>query len=208
MEADWAVEIGAGSPAIEALWTGFVDLQSFPQRIGEIEEAKRLPALAQALLRINHPGAPQSSAASETRSCFWTAKCDLWQPQDCDPFELDATAEEAAVALACYIDLLPRSDRLFAAPVFTDPVFSFPVFTEWTVAETTARAIVRRLRAVSLTCARADLIVRSATAGPAEGFGITAYLTACGADLVAAQSTLAAALAVLAQALSTGREQQ
>jgi hypothetical protein len=198
MEADWAVEIGARSPLIEALWTGFVDLQSFPQRIREIEEAQRLPALAQTLLRINHPDAQQSSATPETRSCFWTAKCDLWQPEDCDPFELDATPEEAAAALACYIDLLPRSDRLFADPVFA----------EWTAAERAARAIVHRLRAFSLTCARADLVVRSATAGLSEGFGITAYLTACGADLVAAQSTLAAALAVLAQALSTDREQQ
>ena len=198
MEADWAVEIGAGSPVIETLWTGFVDLQSSPQRIREIEEAQRLPALAQTLLQINHPEAAQPSATPQTRSRFWTAKCDLWQPEDCDPFELDATPEEAVVALACYIDLLPRSDRLFADPVFA----------EWTIAESTARAIVHRLRTFSLICARADLVVRSATAGPVEGFGITAYLTACGADLVAAQSTLAAALAVLVQALSTDREQQ
>ena len=198
MEADWAVEIGAGSPVIEALWTGFVDLQSSPQRIREIEEAQRLPALAQTLLQINHPEAAQPSATPQTRSRFWTAKCDLWQPEDCDPFELDATPEEAAVALACYIDLLPRSDHLLADPVFA----------EWTIAESTARAIVHRLRTFSLICARADLVVRSATAGPVEGFGITAYLTACGADLVAAQSTLAAALAVLVQALSTDREQQ
>ena len=198
MEADWAVEIGAGSPVIEALWTGFVDLQSSPQRIREIEEAQCLPALAQTLLQINHPEAVQLSATPQMRSCFWTAKCDLWQPEDCDPFELDATPEEAVVALACYIDLLPRSDRLFANPVFA----------EWAIAESTARAIVHRLRTFSLICARADLVVRSATAGPVEGFGITAYLTACGADLVAAQSTLAAALAVLVQALSTDREQQ
>jgi len=46
MEADWEVEVGGGSPVIEALWPGFVDLRLYPERIGEIQEAagfRRLP---------------------------------------------------------------------------------------------------------------------------------------------------------------------
>jgi hypothetical protein len=192
MEADWAVEIGAGAPIIEALWPGFVDLQSSPQRIREIEEAQRIPALAQALLQINHPDAPQFAAIPQTRSQFWTAKCDLWEPDpendsELDILELDATPDTAAAALACYIDLLPRSGSLFA---------------EWTLAESAAKSIVHRLRAINLQCARADLVVRSATAGPVDGFGITAYLTACGANTPAAHSSLANALAAFTQALS------
>ena len=44
MEADWEVEVGGGSPVIEALWPGFVDLRLYPERIGEIQEAAGFPA--------------------------------------------------------------------------------------------------------------------------------------------------------------------
>ena len=45
MEADWEVEVGGGAPVIEALWPGFVDLRSNPERSGEIDGGCEFPAL-------------------------------------------------------------------------------------------------------------------------------------------------------------------
>jgi hypothetical protein len=89
MEADWEVEIGGGAPVIEALWPGFVDLRSHPDRLGEIAEAATFPPLAVLLRALNSPESP-----------VWTSKCDVWEPE--------------TAALAAYIDMLPSDGTIFS----------------------------------------------------------------------------------------------
>jgi hypothetical protein len=179
MEADWEVEIGPEVPVLEALWAGFVDLRRNPERIGEIAEAVGFPALAEALLHLNKSGSP-----------VWTSKCDLWAPDpdsdSWDPDEMDATPTESAISLACYIDLLVSDS------------FGFTGLEE---AKSWARATVLRLRKTVCRCCRADFVIRRAFQGDREGFGITAYATACGADHETAAKMLSAALRVLVKAI-------
>jgi hypothetical protein len=174
MEADWEVEVGGGAPVIEALWAGFVDLRHSPERIAEIAEVAAFPALAGMLLALNAPGSP-----------VWTAKCDLWEP------EAVASAgpnSPASAALACYVDVLPLEGRVFA---------------QWQQAEAFCREWVARLALIALPECRVDLVIRQAIAGPAEGFGITAYLSAegRGRDRSAVSAALEAAMIACAGAL-------
>lgn len=176
MEADWEFEIGGDAPVIDAAWDGYVDLRSHPNRVREIAETQQLPRLADTLVRLNAPGSPLA-----------TSKCDVWQPDVFDAYELDARPEEAKQALACYVDLLPRSGQ------------------EWAVPERVAdccRAWTARLQAVSLSSCRADFIVRRAwITSTRESFGVTAYLTACGDTAASAHAALTAALIALADAI-------
>ena len=177
MEADWEMELGGSAPVIDACWTGLVDLRVVPERVAEIEETRGLPALADVLVRLNAPASP-----------VWTAKCDVWAVEEpVDPLEIDAEPDDATSALACYIDLLTRNDQ------------------QWIVPEGAAeacKALVARLRAVSLRACRVDLVVRQARIAPeAYGLGITAYVTACGADEDAARERLGAAVAAVADTL-------
>ena len=105
MEADWEIEIGGHAPVIDACWEGFVDLRHAPGRAAELSEARDLPALADALARLNGPSSP-----------LWTSKCDVWRPESFDPDELDAPGRTGENAIACYIDLLPHSHRPWRDP--------------------------------------------------------------------------------------------
>jgi hypothetical protein len=196
MEADWEVEIGAEAPVIEALWPGFIDLWRTPERIREIEEAQRLPALATALVHLNHPDLdPELSmdsvaADASSESQIWTSKCDLWvlnptlDPWDLD--ELDAAPPESVAALACYIDMVGSDASVFARLDKTEA---------W------ARAAVYRLREIVCRSCRADLVIRRAFKEDQEVFGITVYTVACGADAVAAEQALSGALLALVTAI-------
>jgi hypothetical protein len=168
VEADWDVEVGSGAPVIDALWEGFVDLRLAPERISEIEEAQGFLPLQRALLALNLAG-----------SAIWTAKCDLWALQDFDPSEMEAPEPEAGLGLGCYIDLLPRSGRVFS---------SIAQAEEW------VRKLVAELKQVNARCCRVDLVIRQAISGQIEGFGVTAYITACGADAEGAKIFLGVAL--------------
>jgi hypothetical protein len=174
MEADWEIEIGPGAPVIDACWPDFVDLRESPDRVSEIAEAAQVPALANTLIQLNRDP-----------STWWTSKCDLWIPEEFDPDEMNASSEDAPSAIACYIDLLPRETQIF------------PSIES---AEAHARSIVARLKPCTAACCRIDLIVRSAALPQTTGFGITAYITGCGATSDAAETTLAAALKALAHA--------
>jgi hypothetical protein len=186
MEADWEIELGGGAPVIEALWPGFVDLRGSPERIGEIAEAAIFPALAGLLVTLNGADSP-----------VWSAKCDLWEPEPDDGTAFDPTGTASACAnpaearaqaeLACYVDLLPRAGEVFARRE---------------QAEEFCREWVARLALAPLPDCRAELIARQAIAGDAEGFGVTAYLSATGLDQAAAGDALAAALAAFADAIA------
>jgi hypothetical protein len=170
MEADWEVEIGGDAPVIDARWADFIDLRREPGRAATLVEVSDLPVLARALVRLNSAGSP-----------VWTSKSDVWEQHTFDPDEMDAPPGTAAAsAIACYIDLLPRSDQ------------------EWRVHGQAVAACTKlcgRLRQVPVRSCRADLVVRRASIAPdLPDHGITAYLTACGSTLEEARATLGVAL--------------
>ena len=171
MEADWEVEVGGGAPVIDALWAGFVDLRRQPERIEEIAEAGKFPALAPLLRRLNSPGSP-----------VWTAKCDLWEPVE--PGEV--AEDDLPAALAVYVDLLPCAGS---------------VFSQWQQAEAFCREWVARLGQIAMAGCSVKLVVRQAVAGLAEGFAVTAYVSAEGHDRAGAAETLARALSAFAAAI-------
>ncbi len=184
MEADWEFEAGpdaAGlaAPVIDACWPGFVDLRLAPERAWSLPEAGQLPALAEALAKLNAAGSP-----------VWTSKCDFWprlEAGEFDPDELNAPPGCAVCAMGCYIDLLARNERLWEEP---------------DAAEAWCKRACGLLGAVPLDCCRADLVIRRALIKPEfMSLGITAYLTACGASLPAAQGRLQAALAAICDAI-------
>jgi hypothetical protein len=181
MEADWEFEVGGDAPVITSVWPGLVDLQRFPERVTLIAEAAQLPGLAEALVRLN-----------AISSQVWTSKCDVWPVVDSAQFdadELDAPRGFATHAIACYIDLLSRSEQRWPG---TEQI------------EESCKGVCIALRAVPLRCARVDLVVRRAYFSAKQaGFGITAYLTACGASEIEAVQTLEIALAAFADAFCT-----
>lgn len=174
MEADWEIEIGGVAPVIDAQWSGFVDLRGNPERIAAIAEAVSFPALGDLLLTINRPG-----------SQLWTAKCDVWES---DPAELGADQGSGGAALACYVDLLPGNVELFP---------------DWKLAENFCRELVNELEAVDADGCRVDLVVRRATTGGADGFGITAYIGAWGGNASVAKEKLGEALSAFASRIPT-----
>ena len=169
------------APIIDARWPGLVDLRRQPERIGEIQEAAAFPPLAALLEALNGADSP-----------LWTAKCDLWEPDVAELAGLESASSPASsavlprAALACYVDLLPRAGEVFAQP--------------WQ-AEAYCREWVNRLDPIRLPDCRVDLVIRQAVAGEAEGFGITAYLSAWGREKSAAAAALAAALATFANTI-------
>lgn len=180
MEADWEFEISPDAPVIDAHWQGFVDLCAHPERAADLPEAAGLPALAEALMRLNSPS-----------SCVWTSKCDVWQvdpnTEQLDPDELDSPSGTPAAACACYIDLLARSSE------------------HWVNLDNLARDCVTlcaRLREVELRSCRADLIIRRAVLAKGETTpAVTAYLTVCGFSDDAARQVLTQALHAFADSL-------
>ncbi len=179
MEADWEFEIGSGAPVIEGHWSGFVDLRAQPERASELSECNGFPPLAEALVRLNRGESP-----------VWTSKIDVFTPDQIDADEMAASADEAAHAIACYIDLLPAVDQLWNVP---------------SKAERACREICANLRAIELSRCRVDLVVRRAIAASAGDVGITAYLCACGATETVARERLGECLASFTEVLVSAR---
>lgn len=181
MEADWEFEVGGDAPVIDALWPGFVDLRRDPERAWHLLEVAQLPALAEALAKLNAAASP-----------VWTCKCDFWPRLAADEFdagELDAPPGCFAHAMGCYIDLLPGDRERWAQPA---------------IAEAVCKRVCSLLRTVPWRCCRADLVIRRAfiTADRMD-LGITAYMTSCGPSSTDAARTLAAALTALTDALES-----
>lgn len=176
MEIDWEVEIGAGAPVIDALWSGFIDLRRFPERVGELAEVTLFPPLGELLL-----------AANAAPSAFWSAKCDVWEME---PEELAALrseeGESPSAGWASYLDLLPSQGVVFA---------------DWKQAEACCRELVRRLEPVELSGCQLELVVRRAIAGERDGCGVTAYTCGFDSDKAKAGEHLQDAFAALAHAL-------
>jgi hypothetical protein len=186
MEADWEFEIGGDAPVIDACWPGFIDLRWTPQsardldyRLHNLPEVIQFPALAAVLETLNGQHSP-----------MWTAKCDFWPalaPQDFDADELDAQPGGCVHAMACYLDLLPKSDQQWTAP---------PLI------EAACRHICAALHAEPFRSCRVDLVIRRALLASGHmDLGITAYITACGATPGAAQAVLELAMVTFASVL-------
>jgi hypothetical protein len=180
MEADWEFEIGGDAPVIEAYWPGFVNLRECPTRASDLAEVEMLPELAPTLLLLNAAESP-----------VWTCKADVFVPGQIDPDELSGTAEESRFALACYIDMLMRSDQIWQSP---------------SNAEKDCRKLCSQLRKLPLRCCRVDMVIRRAHVGDAQGLGATVYFTACGATETDVRKNLAECLRGFAKTLVPGLE--
>ena len=176
MEADWEFELGGDAPIIEAYWSGFVDLRSQPERVSELIECRELPALADALARLNGAESP-----------VWTSKTDVFILGRIDPDEMDAKAEEAIEGAACYIDLVLRN------PNWDSPA----------AAEQGCKSLCAKLRSINLRCCRADIVVRTVLVGAKNGLGATAYLSACGQTRPDAIVRLGEGLAAFVEAFTS-----
>jgi hypothetical protein len=172
--ADWSVESGGGAPVIDAEWEGWIDLRKHPTMISGIAEASAFEPLAQLLLALNAPDSP-----------CWTSKCDLWsEPSEDDPAEGESQGPESASTACCYIDLLPAEGILFQS---------------WGEAEAMCRRWAAWLDGKTEAEGEIELVVRSAATSRLEGFGITVYLSACGADSAQAALALSGLMAVFSR---------
>jgi hypothetical protein len=188
MEADWEFELGPdaegfAAPVIETQWAGFVDIQRYPERAGDLPESVLFPALGATLIQLN-----------ANDSLVWTSKCDYWpnlEANEFDPDELDAPPGSTAHAMGCFIDVIPKKDQQWDLPE---------------MAEKACKRICGLLNTVPVRCCRADLVIRRAFISPDRmDLGITAYLTSCGESVAEAKRTLEAALAAFTDALGATR---
>lgn len=211
MLADWSVECAADDPVLVVPWSAsealsdsshggasqqatatggsqFIDLREDPYALDQIPEAEQNPPLLQALRALN-----------AARSPVFTAKCDAW-PLDADELaalqdrldiqvgdllaqELDGESTGSACGFASYIDLLWRDRTIFAS---------------FHQSEQLLHRLARHVEPIEQPYALLDCVLRPALidlTSPHEGFAISLYVKALGADLNAAKTVWADALA-------------
>ena len=181
------MECGAEDPVLVVPWHSeeepercrFVDLRENPYDLDQIPEAEQHPALMQALRALN-----------AGRSPVFTAKCDVWAMQEEDvaatrqDLDVDA-ADGASFGYACYLDLVWRDRSLFVS---------------FYGSEQRLVRLSRLLEPVDAPYAAAECVLRPALvdlAGPAEGFAVSLYVKALGADAAQAYDRWGAALAAV-----------
>jgi hypothetical protein len=181
MLAEWSVECTADDPVLVVPWrdpegkAAFVDLRANPYDFDAIVEAERHPPLMQALRALN-----------AARSPVFTAKCDAWPLSDEEladlQLNLDAIPAEAPAGFASYIDLVWRER---------------PGFTSFHRHEQMLHRLVRLSAPLDRPYAALDCVLRPALIdfdGPQEGYAISLYVKALGADQHAALDEWASAL--------------
>jgi hypothetical protein len=171
MLAEWSVECAAEDPVLVIPWkdpdgsAAFVDLRANPYEFDAIPEAEHYPPLMQALRALN-----------ATRSSVFTAKCDAWHLEDDElnhlqiDLDLDLDSAEAPYGFASYIDMVAR-DR--------------SMFTSFHQHEQLVRRLTRLAAPLEQSSAALECVVRPALVdleGPQQGFGISLYVKAIGAD--------------------------
>lgn len=188
MLLEWSAECGSEDPVLVVPWSSsagdavqasFVDLRENPYDLDRIPEAEQHPALLQALRALN-----------ATRSSVFTAKCDAWtmDEDECATvrLQLDLEAAEAPAGFASYLDLVWRDRSLFVS---------------FAQQEQRLQRLARLLEPVAEGSVLIDCVLRPAMvdlsgAGTRfqEGFAVSLYVKALGADRVHAYEGWAAAL--------------
>jgi hypothetical protein len=165
----WAAECSADDPILVVPWkdpdsaAAFIDLRENPYDLDHVAEAAEHPPLMQALRALN-----------ATRSPVFTAKCDAWA-MDADELEelrleLDLIAAETPAGFASYIDLVWRDRTVFAS------------FHQH---EQMLRRLERLAAPLDLPAVAIDCVVRPAMvdlSGAREGYALSLYVKAAGAD--------------------------
>ena len=187
MVSDWSVECGAEDPVLVGPWhfdpasgkPGFVDLRENPYDLDHLPEAEAHPAIMHSLRALN-----------ARRSPVFTAKCDAWEATGEElqrlQFDLDQPAEEQPYGFASYLDVVWRERSLFAS------------FHQH---EQLLHRLVRYAEPLDEPLAALECVLRPALvdlAGAQEGFAITLYVRAVGADAASAYEHWAAALEAVA----------
>jgi hypothetical protein len=181
MLAEWSVECSAEDPVLVVPWhdpngsAAFVDLRANPYDLDGIPEAEQHPPLMHALRALN-----------AQRSPVFTAKCDAW-PLDGEELaqlqmELDVPPPDAPAGFASYIDLVWRERS---------------IFTSFHQQEQMVQRLVRNAAAIDCPLTSLDCVLRPAIVdldGPREGYAVSLYVKALGADRQSAWANWAVAL--------------
>jgi hypothetical protein len=180
MLTEWTAECAHDALTLVVPWSDpqranqpgshFIDLRANPYDIAEIPEVEHNPTLARALRSLN-----------ATRSPFLTAKCDAWTlvaandaqaAETLDHLRLDLMLheEDAVYGFVSYIDLLWRERSVFASAHQQQDRLD---------------RIMRRAQRLQHPEAALECVLRPAVldlTGPFEGFAVTLYITAVGAE--------------------------
>ncbi len=181
MEADFAVELGADDETLELPWAAadggprYYDLKRQPELLLNVEEASRVPELAEFLAVMNSPS-----------GILETAKCDAWSSTDINPEE---EIFGAAYKFCSYVDILFSQGSRYS-------------FAEH---EQFAKQITQLLKRVPEIPAAVELLLRRGfydVGGEVqEGFYITLYLFGYGDDEPQARQRWAIALKLVENAI-------
>ncbi len=181
MEADFAVELGADDETLELPWAAaasgphYYDLKRQPELLLNVEEASRVPELAEFLAVMNSPA-----------GILETAKCDAWSSTEINPEE---EIFGAACKFSSYVDILFSQESRYS-------------FAEH---EQFAERVTQLLKLVPEIPAAVELLVRRGcyhVGGEVrEGFYITFYLFGYGEDEPQARQRWAIALKLTENAM-------
>ena len=191
MRLEWSVECGADDPMLVIPWddpanaaSRFIDLRENPYDIDQVIEAELHPPLLQALRALN-----------AARSPVFTAKCDAWQmdPDEFAAAALDMDIADANQGFISYVDLVWR-ERV--------------VFLSRHQQEQRLQRLTRLLEPIDAPYVLIDCILRPALVdltGPQEGFAVSLYVKAMGADAAEAYQHWSQALEAVVTVMR-GRE--
>jgi hypothetical protein len=182
VEADFAVELGAGDETLELPWAAadggprYYDLKRQPELLLNIEEASRVPELAEFLAVMNSKG-----------GILETAKCDTWSSTKINPEE---EIFGAAYKFGSYVDILFSQEA---------PRYSFAEHEQF------AKRVTQLLKQVPEIPAAVELLLRRCfyhVAGEIhEGFYLTLYLFGFGDDEPQARQRWGIALRLIENAI-------
>jgi hypothetical protein len=181
MLAEWSVECSAEDPILVVPWhdpegsAAFIDLRANPYDLDGIPEAEQHAPLMHALRALN-----------AQRSPVFTAKCDAWGLDGEElaqlQLDLDVTPADASAGFASYIDLVWRERSIFAS---------------FHQQEQVLQRLMRNAAALDRPLAALDCVLRPALVdldGPREGYAVSLYVKALGADPQSAWGNWAGAL--------------